>query len=50
MKFWKLLCAAGCLGFVLILLLAYLAEGPGSATNNSDPNAPRPAPSILIPN
>jgi hypothetical protein len=48
MKFWKLLCAAGCIGFLLILFLAYLMQGPGSVTNNADPNAPRLAPPIPI--
>jgi hypothetical protein len=50
MKFWKLLCAAGCIGFLLVLFLAYLMQGPGSVTNNSDPNAPRPAAHIPIAN
>lgn len=50
MKFWKLLCAAGCLGFMVILLLAYLMQGPGSNSNNFDPNAPRLAAPIPIAN
>jgi hypothetical protein len=50
MKFWKLLCAAGCVGFLLILFLAFLVQGPSSASTNSDPNAPRPAPAIPIAN
>lgn len=50
MKFWKLLCAAGVLGFMAILLTAYLMQGPGSNLNSTDPNAPRPAPPIPMPN
>jgi len=50
MKFWKLLRAAGCLGFLLILLLAFLMQGSGGGTNNSDPNAPRTAAPIPIAN
>lgn len=50
MKFWKLLCAAGCIGFLLILLLAYLIQGTGGNSSNPDPNAPRPAAHIPIAN
>jgi hypothetical protein len=49
MKFWKLLCAAGCVGFLLILLLALLTQGP-SGTDRYDPNGPRTAPHIPIAN
>jgi hypothetical protein len=49
MKFWKLLCAAGCIGFLLILLLASLTQGPGG-NDRSDLNGPRLAPHIPIAN
>jgi hypothetical protein len=47
MKFWKLLCALGCIGFLLVLVLAYVMQDPaGSSQNNGGPDAPRPAPHI----
>lgn len=51
MKFWKLLCAVGCVGFLLVLLLAYVAVGrTEGGPNNDDPTPPRPAPRIPVAN
>jgi hypothetical protein len=46
MKLWKLLCALGCLGFLLVLVVAYALQDPGNGQPNSGPDAPRAAPHI----
>jgi hypothetical protein len=50
MKFWKLLCAVGFFGLLLLLLLGYAMQDPEDRSSNRGANGPRSAPSITTGN